>query len=165
MNGFSFSLRAVSIQTILVTIALLFNASALAQLKVGDEISLPELEDQFEVKHALKASTQWVLFCKDMDGTKIIRGALEEQTEENLNAKGIQVYADISGMPGFVRRFIAMPKLKKLAYPMILARDEELLEAIPREEDKATVLALENGKIKAITIVDSIEQLQTLVAL
>lgn len=154
------NLTSLALRSTLLSMMLLLASPAFAALKTGDTLALPVLEDQFEEKQSLKESTQWLLFCHDMDSTKIIRGALEGQTAEKLNEKSIQVYADISGMPGFVRRFIAMPKLKDLAYPMALALDEELLEFMPREEDKATVLEIEKGNIKSITIVDSQEKLK-----
>ena len=160
MNHILSPLRAT-----LLIIAVFFSASSLAELKEGDAVELPQLADQFDAKYTLGKSTKWLLFSHDMDGTKIIRSSLEGQTAETLEAKGIQVYADISGMPGFVARFIALPKLKKLPYPMALARDAELLQSIPREEDKGTALQMEQGKVTSISIVTSTEQVKTLLGL
>ena len=160
MNRLKNTLRAT-----LLCVAAFTSIPALGEVKVGDSITLPQLEDQFEATQVFQDSTKWLLFAHDMDSTNIIRDALEGQTEESLGTLGIQFFADISGMPGLISRFIAMPRLKKLAYPIALARDEKQLASIPREDNKATLLQIEQGEVKLVTIVDTTEKLKALIGL
>lgn len=156
---------AKSLRAVCLIIAVVVAMPSLAELKVGDAITLPQLADQFDAAQTLHRGTKWVLFSHDMDSTNIVRDALTAQSAETMQVAAIQFYADISGMPALISRFIAIPKLKKLAYPIVLARDKSKLQLLPREENKATVIRLKQGKVQAITMVKSMEQLQALIAL
>lgn len=153
--------------TRLITVILMTMSSSLclANLTVGQAISLPQLEDQFEQPHALQASTNWLLFAHDMESTNIVREALKGQTTDSLNKAGIQFVADISGMPGLISKFVAMPRLRKLDYSIGLAKEQALLLSIPRTDDMATVMELNEGEIESITTVDNSETIKNLLAL
>ncbi|MEM0909352.1 MAG: hypothetical protein AAGJ37_00140 [Pseudomonadota bacterium] len=159
------SLRTVFRMFALVSMLIGISLSSLANVKIGDEIILPALKDQFEQTQQLQTDTKWLLFAHDMDGTNIARDALDGQTAESMNNAGIQFFADISGMPGLISKFIAMPRLQKLPYSIALARDKEQLVSIPREDDKTTVVKLNEGRIEAITIADSATEIKGMLAL
>lgn len=136
-----------------------------ANVTEGQVIALPQLVDQFEQTQTLRPSTKWLLFAHDMDGTNVVRDALEGQTTASLANAGIQFFADISGMPSLISKFIAMPRLKKLEYPIGLARTKESLEQIPREDEKATVIKLSEGKVASVITTDSSATIKQLLAL
>jgi len=154
-----------TVRFIFASLLILLTSAAHANLQEGDPVSIVTLEDQFEQPQSLKTNTVWLLFAHDMDGTNIARDALAAQTAESMSELGIQFYADISGMPGLISKFIAMPRLQKLAYPIALAREEEKLAFIPRQDDKTTVVQLEQGNVKSIVIADSAEQVKALLNL
>ena len=97
-----------------------FAASEAKLLSIGDKLSLPKLTDQFEQSQLLLPETVWIIFSHDMDSSKIAKAALENQDKASLSEANIQYYADISGMPWLISRFIAIPKMKKLPYVLAI---------------------------------------------
>ena len=132
-------------------------------LTVGQTLSLPELNDQFDKKQTLLPSTKWLVFSHDMDSSKLVKAAFENKKSDDLLAANIQYYADISAMPSLISRFIAIPKMKKLAYSVIMDKEGNVLNAIPKKDDHVTVLTLNNGNITQINIVDTSKALKALI--
>jgi hypothetical protein len=123
-------------------------------LAVGDNLTLPELTDQFDNKQGLKPDTTWVVFSHDMDGGDIVDLAFAELDDEKLEAAGVQYYADISGMPGLISRFMAIPNLKELPYSMVLGRESKDLAQFPRQESQVSLLKLSGGELVSVEYID-----------
>ena len=68
--------------------------------------------------------------------------------------------SDISGMPGMIRRFVALPAMRKRPYRMVLDRDGQATAEFPAEEGKVTLLRLDALKIEAVEYVDSAQALR-----
>ena len=126
------------------------NAAPAAYLQVGDTLILPQLIDQFENQQPLLASTKWLIFSHDMGSSDIVTQALEQQTAQSLEAAKVQYYADISGMPGTITRFIAIPRMRDLAYAMALGYEYEQLAGLPRQAGQVTLIEISDGKIASI---------------
>ena len=124
-------------------------------LEVGSQIEIQQLKDQFGKDQLLKSETVWLIFSHDMASGKLVKAALDGKSSENLNKLAIQYYADISGMPSLISRLIAIPKMKKLKYSIILGREEGDLAQFPRQEDMATVIELKDGKVISIQFHES----------
>lgn len=151
-----------SISLLLITF-LTFSSVAesnITPLSVGDNLSLPQLKDQFDKPHALSNNTRWLVFSHDMDSSKIARVAFDKQTSATLAAASIQYYADISAMPSLISRFIAIPKMKKLNYTIIMDKDGNALNRMPKKESKISIIELNQGKIEKITLTDDIKVLK-----
>lgn len=146
---------------VLSTLALTFAVSVHAKtLSIGDSIELPTLNDQFDQPHTLQANTQWLVLAHDMDSSRVTRDAFEGQTDETLKKANIQYYADISGMPGLISSFIAIPKMQKQKYNIVLAKEDNELAFLPSEDDKVSIFKIENGKIVEFITTDSAEVLK-----
>ena len=66
----------------------------------------------------------------------------------------------ISGMPGMIRKFVALPAMRKRPYRMLLDREGNATADIPVEKGKVTVLRLDMLKIEAIEYADSAAKLR-----
>ena len=98
------------------------------------------LQDQFGNAWQAPQDPQQLLFVYDMSGNKMLRKALEV-TDHNCLSDGRLVYlADISGMPGLIARTIALPRMRKLDYPVWLDRDGESTAALRRQADGVALL-------------------------
>ena len=97
-----------------------------------------------------------------MDSSKLVKAAFENKKSDDLLAANVQYYADISAMPSLISRFIAIPKMKKLAYSVIMDKEGNALNTIPKKDDHVTVLTLNNGNITQINIVDTSKALKAL---
>lgn len=144
---------------VLSTLLLTFAANAKV-LSIGDNVELPTLNDQFDKPHSLKSSTQWLVLAHDMDSSRVTRDAFAGQTDETLQQANIQYYADISGMPGLISSYIAIPKMQKQKYAIVLGKEDNELAFLPSEDDKVSIFKIENGKIVEFITTDSAEVLK-----
>ena len=122
---------------------------------VGDVVQPFSLDTQHGTAVEVGVATQLVLVTHDMDAGKIARAVLEEHTEATLAERGAVYVADISRMPGFVSRLIAIPRMRRRPYPVLLDREGVTAGLFAHEEGKVTVVRLEAGRVTDITLVDS----------
>ncbi len=118
--------------------------------EVGSRIASFALEDQHGQSRVVDANVRAILFSRDMDGGAIVKEVLAEGGAETLEATATVYVADVSGMPGIIRRIVAEPRMRKRPYPMLLDRDGELTRGVPSEKGKATLLVLERLRVVRI---------------
>ena len=58
-------------------------------------------------------------------------------------------------MPGMVARLIAVPRMRKRPYPMLLDRDGEATRLFPTRAGAATILTLDSLQIVEVGYADS----------
>jgi hypothetical protein len=127
-------------------------------LAVGDAIAPFELTDQHDKTHAVDAGVKVLLLSRDMDGGGVVRAALERQGDAAATflAERSAVYvADVSRMPGLVRRVIAIPRMRGRPYPVLLDQEGATTASLPSAEGKASVLWLDGLRLVRVEQVDS----------
>lgn len=126
----------------------------------GELMSSFQLQDQFENEVTVSSATEVLLFSRNMKGGDIIKEALEQLKADDQQGLNSLVYvSDISGMPSLIARFVAIPKMKKLPFPMGLDREGDVTNMLPGEEDKATLIRLDKLKIIDVVFIESSEAL------
>lgn len=130
--------------------ALLAPAAGAEPYAVGSELPALSLDDQHGDSHTLDSSVRVVLFSRDMDGGKVIQQALSEDGQALLEAHSAAYVADVSRMPGLVRRMIAKPRMRKRPYLMWLDEEGDATAELPSEEGRPTLLFLEDRRILRI---------------
>ncbi|MEC4728036.1 hypothetical protein HWQ46_21095 [Shewanella sp. D64] len=146
----------------LIFISCMFLASfaQASSYQAGDQVTPIQLEDQFENAVEVNANTLVLLFSHDMKGGDIIKEALELQVSGAEKIPATQVYiADISGMPSLIAKFVAIPQMKDLPFPMGLDREGEMTKLLPSEEDMASLILLDNLKVIEVHNFDSSAEL------
>lgn len=153
------SLRVVALA---LALGLLASAAGAEPVAVGE--SLPELAlaDQHGEPYAADASIRVLLFSRDMDGGRVIQAALEEDGAALLERQRALYVADVSRMPGFVRRFIAGPRMRKRPYRMMLDTEGEATAALPTREGLPAVFFVEDLRVLRIEHPESPEALRAL---
>jgi hypothetical protein len=143
-------------------VALLAAATTVAAkpppLAVGDALTRFELTDQHDKTHAVDAEVKVVLLSRDMDGGGVVRAALERQGDAAaafLAERSAVYVADVSRMPGLVRRVIAIPRMRGRPYPVLLDQEGTTTAALPSEAGKASVLWLDGLRLVRVEQVDS----------
>ena len=86
--------------------------------EVGDAVDLSKLNDQHGAAYINPEAKNLLLFVQDMKAKKIISKSLEKINLNCLSDGRVSYVADISGMPSFISSFIALPKMRKYAYPI-----------------------------------------------
>jgi len=143
--------------TVLLCTAQLAFAATLAP---GMAMPALALTDQHDAKASITPETRLVIFARDMDSAEIAQDALEKDGAALLTGADALFVSDISGMPGMIRKFIAMPAMRKRSYPMLLDRDGKATTDMPVEKGKVTLLRLDALKIGAVEFVGSAAELK-----
>lgn len=146
------------------TLAFLFLASCASppappQQGVGSLLPAEEIEDQHGIVHTLDASIRLVIMSRDMEAGKVIRSALSEVGGDALERNHAVYVSDISGMPALIARMAAIPKMRKRPYPVLLDRDGTFTARFSAEPDKATVLVVDDRRIREIHYIDEVSDL------
>ncbi|MCG3674584.1 hypothetical protein L5F46_07340 [Aliarcobacter butzleri] len=128
--------------------------------------SVPELKikDQFEKEHTLNANIKTILFASDKATSDMLRDYLLPLSEkENILEKNNAVYiADISGMPSLISKYIALPKMKKYPFSILLL-DDTNKDNFTKEDGKIIVYTLDNLKVTNITKISTPQELANII--
>jgi hypothetical protein len=124
-----------------------------APLDTGNPMPVLTLKDQNDITRTIDADTRLLIFSAERDVSALVETALADQTAEALAAAGIQYVSDISGMPGMVTSMIALPKMRKRPYPMLLGREAEETAMLPRDPGKVTLIRSEGGTITGVQFI------------
>ena len=133
--------------------ALFLTSSSLfaEKLSIGDPMPAISATDQHEKPYAVEPTTERVLVSFEMGTGKQANAYLEKQGPDYLPRHKAVFVANIHGMPGIGRVF-ALPKMRKYGHRILLADEEGLLDDIPQEKDKVTVIALDpEGRIASVS--------------
>ncbi|TFH23775.1 MAG: hypothetical protein E4H03_05350 [Myxococcales bacterium] len=131
---------------------------------VGERLERVVLEDQHGVERAVDASSDVILFTRDMDAGDIVKAALADTTAEQLDARHVVYVSDISAMPAMVARLLALPKMRKRPYPMLLDRDGDATARFPARAGLVTVLRVDDLEIVAVEYIGDSAAVTAIVA-
>ncbi|MBL3520219.1 hypothetical protein ACNSOP_04025 [Aliarcobacter lanthieri] len=142
-------------------LALGLNAAPLAVDSVIENI---KIKDQNEVEKTIDANVKTILFASDKKTSDLLRDYLLPLSEkENILEKNSAVYvADISGMPSLISKFIALPKMKKYPFSVLLL-DDTNKDNFTKEDGKIIVYSLEDGKVTEIKKISTTEELSEII--
>lgn len=137
------------------------NAAPLAVDSVVENI---KIKDQHESEKIIDAKIKTILFASDKKTSDLLRDYLLPLSEkENVLEKNSAVYvADISGMPSLISKFIALPKMKKYPFSVLLL-DDTNKDNFTKEDGKIIVYSLDNGKVVKIEKISTTEELANII--
>ncbi len=150
------------IKIILTVSLLLLSVNSIADvLKVGDTLPPIELNNQHGQPITVSPTINTLIFSVEKSAADLLNDYLATQEGNFLKENNAYFLADISGMPGIITRVIALPKMRKRPYDMLLATEAEQLSFIPHKKNWATALKIVDGKITSITFLDNPEQMDS----
>lgn len=135
-----------------------------ASLNIDSSIVDIKIKDQFDKVHTLNSDVRTILFASDKGTSDMLRDYLLPLSEkENILEKNGAVYvADISGMPSLISKFIALPKMKKYPFSILLL-DDSNKDNFVKEDGKIIVYSVVDGKITNIGKISSKEELANII--
>jgi len=134
----------------LLALCAAFGAEA-APVAPGQTLAPIALEDQHGRALTIDAATRLVVFSEDKAASDRVTAVLSAEPAGTLERLGAVVVADISGMPAMVTRMFAVPALRRLPFLIGLAHEAAQVEQLPRAAGTTTVLALQDGRVTAVT--------------
>lgn len=129
-------------------------------LQIGQQILPFELENQHGKRIKVGDSAKILLFTKEKTPSKLLNTFLLGLDPKYLTIHNAFFIADISGMPFLVRKMIAIPKMKKSPYDILLAKKEATLAFVPYKKDYITILKKRDGQIESINFVNKMSELK-----
>ena len=111
------------------------------------ELTLP---DQFDAPHTIGTNIETLLFAFSKDAGGTVRGYLDKQEDEFLATHKALFIADISPIPVVIRNTLALPKLRKSSYSVMLIYEEEMAATLMNREHE--------GDIAVVTIAENVVQ-------
>jgi hypothetical protein len=118
------------------------------------------LNDQFGVEHNIQIRPK-ILICSFGKSTgKIISSYFDAQGKEYIKKYGIELMADVSSVPSFLRKTIIVPKMKKYSFEILLSDDEKFSNQFPSKEDSLTIIKMENGVVSEIIYASNEDELK-----
>jgi len=148
---------------ILVCSSVLFTLAVAAAEPLGPGMQMPPLtlSDQHDVEASIGTETRFVVFARDMDGGDIVEEALEEDGPALLAGADAVFVSDIHRMPGVITTLFALPSMRKRPYRMLLDREGAATADLPSEEDKVSLIRLDDLEIKSVDYIDAPAQLRS----
>jgi hypothetical protein len=122
---------------------------------VGDALSTFAISDQHDKPETINEDVRLIMFSRDMTANKLAKKAFMKRPSNYLAERHAVYMIDVSGMPKFVTKNFAIPKMRKYPYRIHLDRDASLTTALPSQEDKVTLIHLDKLKVTGIEYVDS----------
>jgi len=111
------------------------------------------LNDQFGEEHRLEQMPKLLICSFGKETGKLISNYFNAQDANYLTKHNIKLIADVSSVPSLLRGTFILPKMKKYSFEILISTESKFSEQFPREEDKLTLLKLENGVVQEIVFV------------
>ncbi len=108
-----------------------------------------KLKDQFEKEVVINAQTKQIIIAFTKAQGETMKAFLE--TNPNYLSDNNALYMmDATEVPSVIMSMFMMPKFKKYGYSVGLVEDKQTAQTLPKQNDKLTVLSLDNLRIMQI---------------
>ncbi|MCK5647346.1 MAG: hypothetical protein KAI22_00560 [Gammaproteobacteria bacterium] len=148
------------LKTLFFLLLFLSPAVFAAPYEVGDKLQTFSLSDQHEKLSHINNETRIILFSRDKAGGQLITEALSGIGKEYLIKQHIVYITDISGMPGLISKYVAIPSMRKKSFPILLDKEGQMTAQFPDKDNTATLIFVESLNIKNIKHLQSAEEIQ-----
>lgn len=129
-------------------------------LKIGQQIIPFQLHNQHGKLITVDDKAKIIFFTKEKAPSILLNTFLASQGKAFLSDNKAFYIADISGMPFLVTKFIALPKMKKSPYDILLAKKEVTLAFVPHKKGYITIIKKSEGKIESIEFANEMNALK-----
>ncbi len=129
---------------------------------IGRPFDSGTLTDQFGHKGRVTPDTEKVLMVFTKATGHLVKNYLNKKPADYLTKEHAVFIADVSGMPSFILKYMALPDLQKHRYPIYLITDEKKAEKFKPKghEDQIMVIDLDHGIIESVEFVTTEKDLQ-----
>lgn len=152
-----FSRPLLSALLLASSVFLLGAAGTVTPLQTGAPLPDMALQDQHDQRLTVGGDTRLIFVATEMAASKMMTKALEALPPTALKERQAVYIADISSMPAPISTIVAMPKMRKLPYPVAVVRHAADVAHLPRKPGMVTVVRTEGGKVRAVDFAGSPE--------
>lgn len=136
---------------LLITLLLALISFA-GELTINSKLESFSLSDQFDTKYTIDKDTKIIIVSFEKDTGKEINQFLDAKEVDFLQKHNAVFIANISGMPMFITKMFALPKMRNYKHKILLIYDDED-DRFAFKEGSSTLYKLEDGVVKKIEFV------------
>jgi len=132
-------------RALFISVMMLFAISVQAQT-----ITSQSFDDQWEKPVELNEQVKWLVITQSKDAGKMVKETFESLELTDLAQINMLYLADISGMPGFISKMFAIPKMQDYAFKIALVNEEEQLDSLQLtglDKEAISVVSLRNLEV------------------
>jgi hypothetical protein len=146
----------------LILLLLLSSLSWSKSLDINDTLPNITLNDQFGNSHTIDKNVSKIIITFDKKSSVLANKFISSKKDSShyLNESNMAFIANISAMPSLINKLFAMPKMKKYKHTILLINDDAN-DMFLSKKRHISIYDLENAKIKSITYIKGIEELNT----
>jgi hypothetical protein len=122
------------------------------ELSINSKLPSFSLSDQFDTKYTIDESTKIIIVSFEKDTGKEVNEFLDTKKANFLQKHHAVFIANISGMPMFITKMFALPKMRNYKHKILLIYDEND-DRFTFKEGSSTLYKLEDGVIKKIEFI------------
>ena len=124
-------------------------------IRIGEKLKDIEIKDQFDKKHKILPTTKKIIIvCKKSTG-HLVKEYLNKKPLDYLAKRNIQFIADVSKMPSFIYKMVALPDLQEHKYPIMVILDEKIGAKYKNEQyqEMVMVVHIDNLTVKNVKFI------------
>lgn len=124
-------------------------------LNTGEILTAFNINDQHGKPGTIDEDVRVLMFSRDMKANKYVKKAFMDKPADYLPNHQAVYLIDVSGMPKFVTKNFAIPKMQKYPYRIYLDKDASLTTKLPSEKKRVTVVHLDKLKVVSVDYADT----------
>ncbi len=135
------------------------------KIVVGEKLKVFTLKTQHDKPMKISNKTKMIIFVFAKSSGHTVKQFLDKQSADYLSKKNIVFVADVSPMPSLIRKYLAMPDLRKRKYPIMLIYNENFAEKFKNDKkgDDIMIVSLNNLTVKEIRYIKTVKQLKNII--
>lgn len=135
-------------KSVLMLFLALFAGLCRAEMaEVGKPFPPYTVQDAFGKTNTLQKTTRFVIVASEKAIAASLNEWIQTKGTNYLSEQRAEYVSDITAMPAFVTEMFARPKMKKLPFKILLARDEQFAKTYPRQKGKFTLFVLDDQHV------------------
>jgi len=117
---------------------------------VDSNVPALALPDQNGAVQTLDPALRAIVFSRDMAAGQVVKDAIEKAGPKLFERDGAAYVVDLAGMSPFVRRWFALPGLRRKSYRILVDEEGTRTREIPSVPGRPTVLSLDGLRVTRI---------------
>lgn len=126
-----------------------------APLVEGQAVPSLAVRDQHDQAWQIKSDTILLIYSASREASGKLQTILSRQDKNFLDSRRAVYLANMSRMPAFITRTMALPSLRELPFRLGVVMDSKLTENWPQQENSLTLILLKEGKVSGISYADN----------
>ncbi len=122
-----------------------------APLVEGRAIPSLAVKDQHDQPWQIKPDTVLLIYSASREASSKLQAILAQQDKNFLDSRRAAYLVNMSRMPVFITRTMALPNLRELPFRLGVVMDVKLTENWPQQGNSLTLIILKEGKVSGVS--------------